>query len=413
MVAIVLLGVAVIALAWRSYSDTGPAAVPPPPSAADIPSIRAVDLRRTTLYHSPQTPGYTAWTGAWLMPDQSIMTAFIRATGPLDPSKRARAPANVVRSFGLKSWPAARDFWGLDTTIQYRLSTDGGQSWIDTRADHFRSLYPAPYIPQADIALDDGTIVRRVNGDDQRYDPAVPHTAYLQRLAPGAKDWGPPQVLLDPNSSTYQISRIRKLRDGRLIATGNVWDTPASTTPTARGKIASKYLLMVSSDGGKTWQNGLTQDASAGFLYGGEWDTGELPNGDLVALMRTHRSASDATPVLKEAVLHKQGAGWILSAARTAPFPQSGHPELLATQEGPVLSIAPTGVEYTKDGLVWHKLEFRPSDAYRSNYYPRAVQTDDGAIHVFSHVGHDDPYGSVDESITYDQFQLAETRAGR
>src|SRR4051794_37275421 len=125
MAAIVLVGTAVIAIAWLSYSDTKPAPAPTP-SIAGIPSVHAVDLRRTTLYHSPQTPGYTAWTGAWVMPDQSIMTAFIRATGPIDPAKRRRAPAGVIGSFGLKSWPATRDFWGLPPTVDYRLSPNGG-----------------------------------------------------------------------------------------------------------------------------------------------------------------------------------------------------------------------------------------------------------------------------------------------
>ena len=36
---------------------------------ATAPSTRLV-------YHSPQTPGYTCWTGCWLMPDGTLMTSF-------------------------------------------------------------------------------------------------------------------------------------------------------------------------------------------------------------------------------------------------------------------------------------------------------------------------------------------------
>jgi hypothetical protein len=403
--AAVVLGVVIVVLFWRSYSDSSPT-TQPAPSASDLPSVHGIDFRRTTLYHSPQTPGYTSWTGAWVMPDQSIMVAFVKATGPTNPADRARAPRSVIDSFGLTSWPAQRDFWGLKTSVKYLSSSDGGDTWIPARVDKFHSLFPAPYLPQADAALKDGTIIRRVNGDDLRFDPSVPHTAFLQRLVPGGKTWSAPQVLMDPAKYTYQISRIRYLRDGRLVATGNVWDTPASTKPAQRADLPSRYLLLVSSDNGKTWQDGLTQPPDVGYLPGEEWDTAELPNGDLVALMRTYKAPGNSTEVRKQALLKKDGEGWVMTRVADAPFPPSGHPELLATQEGPVLSIATTGIDYTKDGVHWQALRFSPKFDYKSNYYPRAVQTDDGVIHVFSHVGGDDPYGGVDQSITSDQFQL-------
>lgn len=41
----------------------------------------AVEHQRQTIYHSPQTPGYTCWSGAWIMPDGDLMTCFTQATG--------------------------------------------------------------------------------------------------------------------------------------------------------------------------------------------------------------------------------------------------------------------------------------------------------------------------------------------
>jgi hypothetical protein len=46
--------------------------------AGEGPTFKAVDHMRRTIYHSPQTPGYTCWTGAWNMPDGNLMVSFTR-----------------------------------------------------------------------------------------------------------------------------------------------------------------------------------------------------------------------------------------------------------------------------------------------------------------------------------------------
>ncbi len=395
-----LAGLVGIYIGWQPFASTTP--VPTP-----IPSVHAVDFQRRTIYRSPQHPGYTSWVGVWIMPDKSLMTAFIQATGPIDPSQRTMAPTRVLKAFGVRQWDRKFDFWGLDLAVKYLRSGDGGRTWQQLRSDSFKALYPHGFTPQATIALKDGTIVRRVNGDDLRQEPSVPHTAYLQRLTPNATHWSAPQVLMDPAKYTYQISRLRYLSDGRLIATGNYWPVPASTPPPKRAKVPSVFLLMVSSNDGRTWKNGMTIPSDVGYLPGNEWDTAELPNGDLEAVMRTLDSPTRRVQVRKQGLLKKEGEGWLLTDVRKAPFPHSGHPELLATHEGPVLDIATTGVDYTKDGgRTWTPLRFSPRFAYKSNYYPRAVQTDDGVVHVFSHVGGDDAYGETDQSITMDTFRL-------
>src|SRR3954469_3800164 len=57
-------------------------------NAADK-ALTVSSFSRRTIYHSPQTPGYTCWVGAWIMPDQSLMVTFKQATGPL--TGRARS----------------------------------------------------------------------------------------------------------------------------------------------------------------------------------------------------------------------------------------------------------------------------------------------------------------------------------
>ena len=64
--------------------------------------------------------------------------------------------------------------------------------------------------------------------------------------------------------------------------------------------------------------------------------------------------------------------------------------------------MATSGIHYTNDaGKTWKPLEV-PGTAY----YPRSVQADDGQIFVFGHASGDNAYGSVDQSIVMDSFQL-------
>ena len=88
----VVVGVGLVVLVVGSPSSE--------PEAQPEIRARGVDLTRHTIYRSPQRPGYTAWTGAWTMPDKSLMVAFTQATGPIDPAKRAQASAALRRARG-------------------------------------------------------------------------------------------------------------------------------------------------------------------------------------------------------------------------------------------------------------------------------------------------------------------------
>src|SRR5206468_3289783 len=81
------------------------------------------------------------------------------------------------------------------------------------------------------------------------------------------------------------------------------------------------------------------------------------------------------------------GTNWVLDQYGPAPFPHSGHPELLLTREGIILHIATTGISWTANaGATWQTLNFPGFGTYTSRYYPRAVQLPDGLICVVSHV---------------------------
>jgi len=375
---------------------------------AHAADYRATDFTSKTIYHSPQSPGFTCWVGAWVMPDKSLMVSLVQATGPL--KDRPRTDPKILAHF--PGWPpngnAAYDMNGLDLRNVYLRSTDAGQTWKQISADPFTSCMNHA-TGKAQLALPDGTILRAVWGQYLPFDD-VPKTGYLQRSADGSKTWSPPETpLLDPKRFTTYPTRLRLLKDGRLIVTGGLMRLPAGTLPQNVNRPPIEPLLMVSSDGGKTWGQPIDVVGEQAKNWSGEeYDTAELPNGDLLCVFRTVDPTGKTTREVRwQALRKKDGQSWKPQDVRPAPLPHSGHPELLATREGAILHIATSGIDATTDaGQTWHPLEApRPSA-----YYPRSLQTADGRVYVFSHIGGDDAYGAVDQSIRMDTFTLSAKR---
>ena len=373
-------------------------------------TVRAVDHSRRTIHHSPQSPGFTCWVGSWSMPDGSIMMCFTQATGPVD--GRPRAPEDVLRKL---AWPpggkAGYDMTGLEMRNVHLRSQDGGETWTQVSADRFRTCMNG-ITGQCEMALADGTVVRGVWGYYLPFDPDLPQTGYLQRSADGTATWGEPEVLLDPAHYTAWPKRVRRLRDGRLVVTGGVARVPANSRTRGEYNRLLAPLLLVSADGGRTWCGPIdvVQGEHRDTWGGEEYDVAELPDGDLLCVFR--RMSYDAqrktfgNEVRWQGVLRRDGDSFLPGSVGPAPFPHSGHPELLATQEGVVLHLATSGVHWTADaGRRWHQL-----NVPGTGYYPRSVQARDGWIYVFWHVGGDNAYGAVDQSIGMDRFRLDVSR---
>jgi hypothetical protein len=370
-------------------------------SIANADSFIAVEHQRQTIYHSPQSPGYTCWVGAWMMPDGGAMVSFTQATGRVE--GRPQAPQDVQKKL---NWPPAGhpayDMTGLELRNVHLRSKDSGKSWEQVSADPFQSCMNGVF-GEAETALPDGTIVRGVCGYYLPYNPELPKTGYLERSTDSSKSWGKPEIPLSPDKYSTYLKRIRVLRDGRIIVTGGVAHVPANSLNRAEYSKHFEPLLIVSSDQGKTWSEPIpVVPAEYRKNWGGEeFDVAELPNGDLLCVFR-RMVAEKKREERWQGVLKKSGESWTPGDVAPAPFPHSGHPDLIATQEGPVLHLATSGIHCTIDaGKTWQKLDV-PGTAY----YPRSIQAPDGRIFVFAHVGSDDPYGTVDQSIVMDSFRL-------
>lgn len=356
-----------------------------------IKDVVVKDYERRTIYHSPQTPGYTCWAYMWRMSDGGTMVTFTQATGPTE--GRKRAPAEILRHMPNAQQQTAFDFTGLNLENVYTCSTDGGKTWEKVGSEPFTSCMNS-MLAGGILVLRDGSFLRNVWGQNLVYSNIIP-TGFLQRSTDGAKTWSKPEYISqDPKLQTWP-KRLRQLRDGRLVMTGAASPYELDKWKWDDQCLKIRPCLWVSKDpAGKLWADPL-YIAPRGVSTE-EWDVAELDNGDLLAVFRTNDRKRC------QSLLVKHGETWEPSPLQETPFPHSGQPELLVTREGIILHIASNGIWWTVDrGTTWTK-----SDVPGSNYYPSAVQINDGIILVVSHVGSDDLYGKVDQSIVLDTFRL-------
>jgi hypothetical protein len=369
--------------------------------------VVAKDFGRKTIYHSPQTPGYTCWLGAWIMPDKSLMICFSQNTGPL--TGRARASEQLRKKLAIDLWKPERDATGLKKENLFFRSTDRGASWNLVGAISWEG--PMSYISPGgqEVVLKDGTLLKGVFGYYQPMDAEVPQSAYILRSTNGARSWGKPEPLGDPSRETYRLTRLRLLRDGRIIATGGRARTPCTSNDVEVWKLWEP-LLLVSDDNGRNWSDPvefLTPNQRQGWRCE-EYDTAELHNGDLLCVFRRFDPNNSRVQVRWQGLLKKSGKTWVLQTLGPSVLAHSGHPELLTTREGLILYISTEGVYWTGDGAVWTPVAFPGlKNGYHSRYYPKSVQSEEGVIYVFGHVGGDDDYGAKDQSVVMDCFRLS------
>jgi hypothetical protein len=365
--------------------------------------VKVVEAERHAIYHSPETPGYTSWAGLWTMPDGSAMVSFTQVTGPLG-GWRQRAPREILQRLpdAQQNIPAY-DMTGLTQENLCLRSDDGGRTWAKFASDTFSSAMNG-YCNGSVVVLADGTLLRPGWGHSLTYCDVRP-TGFVQRSTDGAKTWGPPEYLSADTHLQTCPTRLRRLRDGRLLLTGGTAPFDPDDWHWMDLLPKTRHCLWISQDpAGRSWSEPLYVTPWPEFACE-EWDTAELGNGDLLAVFRGityDASGKCVRQDRRQGILKKQGDTWTPGPITLAPFPHDGHPELLRTREGPILYVAPHAISWTGDqGATWTKLE-----SPGTGYYPHATQLADGTILAVGHIGNDDPYGKTDQAIVLNRLRL-------
>jgi len=360
-----------------------------------IVNVEAVDYQEKIIYHSPETPGYTAWVGLWRINDHKIFCDFRQLTGPKD-NPTSQVPLLESNDKG-KTWKLV--------PRQVSAESSGGGGIYQVSRESCRGM----------AVLDRGqTLIRPVWPSDASKD-----TGYIVRSTDGGNTWSRRIDIVPNDTWCAWPTNIRKLRDGRLILMAGCWRRGEKIPWLGDGPM--RKMLFISRDKGKTWsapvplltpEQGMCEES----------DFVELPNGDLFWVHRSEfypekkleilppgaclMGSSHFYSIRNQSITRKQDDSFVPEAPTLADIPHSGYPLLIMTKENIILHLGTDGIRWTVDvGKTWHRL-----DIPGTPYYPKGFQFADGTIIVVGHIGGDDVYGNVDQSIKQQTFKLKITR---
>ena len=352
------------------------------------------------IYHSGQTPGYTAWVGLWTVPDDPtiIMTNFAEAKGP-------KASTAVF-------------------TFPVLQSSNNGANW--TRA----TAGKAPFgFSRGMASMSDGqTMVRTAmtfGSDSVAFGPPgcenVPGpngtVGYCHMQYPGSGfagievshdkglTWGPVSYLVSQQTYTYAVpTRFKPLGDGRVVAVAGL------QTRTGPGAAGVQHTMFVGVFDATTnvlrWGPPIpTLPLAAGMCE--ESDFVELPNGDLFFM---HRADLPGIGRHVQSLVTRNKDGSFTPQPPTTTFPNGQFPCLVLTRDGVLLHLQQTSSRVSVDfGATWNLLNLADGTPFTTHYYPRAVQAADGTIVVTSHNSGDDAYMPTPRSKATDEAIWAQT----
>jgi hypothetical protein len=357
----------------------------------------AVGYTERTIYHSPETPGYTSWIGLWQLPDGRLRFDCHQLTGPKE------APVSTVPVLESRDGGGTWTRLNADTPAQDVL---GHQEYYQVSREGCRGM----------AVLPEGTLVRPV------WPPADKNqSGSVRRSTDRGKTWSGPIYFLPFEEYRTWPTLIRPLRDGRLVLYAGCCKRGSWSNDTDALKYMTK-MMFVSADKGRSWSRPIVlMPTEVGTCE--ESDFCELPNGDLFWIHRAEHFPDHRTEISPlaermgpdcpngysdrmQSIAQKRGDTFLPGKCEPAPFRHGGFPLVLYTREGLILYLATDGIYWTADvGKTWTRLNI-PGTAY----YPKAVQLQDGTILCIGHVGGDDKYGTVDQRIRQQTFRLAVSR---
>jgi hypothetical protein len=360
-----------------------------------IVKVEAVDYQEKVIYHSPEKPGFSAWVGLWRMNDKKMFCDFRQITGPKD-NQKTEAPLIESNDEG-QTWKVV--------PLSTPREGSPGNGMYETGRDQCRGME----------VLSDKTLVRPV------WPASVSVAGYVVRSTDGGKTWSKRIDLLPEDKWGVWPSLVHQLRDGRLVLYAGCWRRGEKIVS---GDGPMRKMFFISKDKGKTWSEPIPlMTPEQGICE--ESDFCELSNGDLLWVSRSefypdHTTEAPpgacrmgATPpqsnwysVRNQSITRKKGKTFIPEDPTLLPIPHSGYPLVIRTKEGVILHLGTNGVHWTADeGKTWNLM-----DVKGTAYYPKGFQFKDGKIIVIGHVGSDDVYGTVDQSIMQQTFKLKITR---
>lgn len=375
-------------------------------TTAAKPGAVALAFEERVIYYPAQRPGHVAWVNLFLFGNGDMGLSFTE-------TRRAPNPRFIPPSIDfVEAFSRPYKFSALLCAAQpnllseavYMKSSDAGATWQETGRSWGKSAYLAGY--------PDGRMVRVLyNQQAEHYERGLDRFyTPVEESCDGGNTWTQIARLLE--GSGFAPFRVKKLRDGSLIALGGLSPSfgPGGSRPTSviampGERIGVGQAFMFSPDAGYHW-------TGPHYVFQGlatpEPDFVELADGRLLFI----NSSVQAGPQVWQ-IVHRQTNGFLCEPVTDI---HDAGADNRNTQSG----IVPETVDITPDGLIvgarrqggyacssdlgqtWHGIE----NTNECKYQPQGVCLPDGRFMAAWHLGTDAPFGQQDMCIGLASFRF-------
>jgi len=384
------------------------------------PSVCAVDFKSRRVYHSEQTPGYTSWVsffpgerGQWYLTCEEVT----RPETPL--------PQASHRQLYEMGQPVGYDKSPLKMEMVILESVDDLETWQVISREPCRQHHSAGQFGTARTR--DGRFLRFM-WSCYAIDPNVAPNEIFYTSDDDGRTWQKQSPFHDSHFVSH-AHRLRMLRDGTFVLAlpllprwGAGTDRPIRATTHINAISDGQMTLWFSYDQGRTWDGPLP-------IYAGqrvaETDFVELPEGHLLCI----NSSFFDQPARQ--IIYRDGRTWTPGTMERAlnvrsfsdgPMPGDEDPEIYRrnhfvpetvcmTDDGILVGcIRQSLYQWSDDlGLTWQPLDGAPN-LRPEMYQPWIHHLGDGRIACAGHVGEDNAFGDMDQSLVIHTFTVSVKR---